>query len=183
MKIMMLQLILSRVAGLNQLLRCLPSLSIKAFYLILSWQIVRKNSNKELDESEESFNEKKEEEQHDTEDYPDGIDKLTYPEEDNEIDDIIQRTDLDLLTNLDDDNESEEDIGESSLQPLKKRRRMMEVPYPIGLSAFFSNCQIICILYLGHAFNKSFTSVNFTLEEEFRIIDYLVRIQKYQNGR
>ena len=60
---------------------------------------------------------------------------------------------------------------------------MMEVPYPIGLSAFFSNCQIICILYLGHAFNKSFTSVNFTLEEEFRIIDYLVRIQKYQNGR
>ena len=58
--------------------------------------------------------------------------KLTLPEADNEIDDIIQRTDLDLLRNVDSDNESDEDIGESSLQPLKKRRRMMEVPYPTG---------------------------------------------------
>jgi len=129
-------------------------------------KIVRKNSNKELEETAEKFNEEKHEEPNDREGYPVGIDKLTYLEADNEIDDIIQRTDLDLLTNVDDDDESEEDIGESSLQPLKKRRRMMEVPYPIG-----------------HAFNKSFTSVNFTLEEEFRIIDYLVRIQKYQNGR
>lgn len=58
--------------------------------------------------------------------------KLTLPEADNEIDDIIQRTDLDLLRNVDSENESDEDIGESSLQPLKKRRRMMEVPYPTG---------------------------------------------------
>ena len=63
------------------------------------------------------------------EDYPA---KLTFPEADNEIDDIIQRTDLDLLRNVDSENESDEDIGESSLQPLKKRRRMMEVPYPTG---------------------------------------------------
>ena len=46
----------------------------------------------------------------------------------------------------------------------------------------YANCQIN-YNYSGHAFNKSFTAVNFTLEEEFRIIDYLVRIQKYQNGR
>ena len=77
----------------------------------------------------------KQEEPNDTEGYPVGIEKLTYLEAANEIDDIIQRTDLDLLTNVDDDNESEEDIGESSLQPLKKRRGMMEVPYPIGLLA------------------------------------------------
>ena len=38
-------------------------------------------------------------------------------------------------------------------------------------------------LFLGHAFHKSFTNVTFSLEEEFRIIDYLVRIQKYQNRR
>ena len=66
------------------------------------------------------------------EDYPANIAKLTFPEADNEIDDIIQRTDLDLLRNVDSENESDEDIGESSLQPLKKRRRMMEVPYPTG---------------------------------------------------
>ena len=66
------------------------------------------------------------------EDDPANIAKLTFPEADNEIDDIIQRTDFDLLTNVDSDNESDEDIGESSLQPLKKRRRMMEVPYPTG---------------------------------------------------
>ena len=66
------------------------------------------------------------------EDDPANIAKLAVPEADNEIDDIIQRTDLDLLRNVDSDNESDEDIGESSLQPLKKRRRMMEVPYPTG---------------------------------------------------
>ena len=66
------------------------------------------------------------------EDDPANIAKLTFPEADNEIDDIIQRTDLDLLRNVDSENESDEDIGESSLQPLKKRRRMMEVPYPTG---------------------------------------------------
>ena len=35
----------------------------------------------------------------------------------------------------------------------------------------------------GHALNKSFNRVVFTCEEEFRIIDYLFRIQKYQNMR
>ena len=93
-----------------------------------------------------------------------------------------------MLTNVDDDNESEDESSKSSLQPLKKRRRMMEVPYPTGKHwhrvVKLSNAKSIIINhYLGHAFNKSFTAVNFTLEEEFRIIDYLVRIQKYQNGR
>ena len=86
---------------------------------------MRKNSYKEVDELAANSNDEKE-------DDPANIAKLTVPEADNEIDDIIQRTDLDLLTNVDSDNESDEDIGESSLQPLKKRRRMMEVPYPTG---------------------------------------------------
>ena len=121
-----------KLSGLSQSLRYLPSL-LKRGILSLSWKIVGKNSNKEVEESAENFNEEKEDEPNITEGYPVGIDKLTYLEADNEIDDIIQRTDLDLLTNADDDDESEEDIGKSSLQPLKKRRRMMEVPYPTGL--------------------------------------------------
>merc|ERR1719323_802453 len=35
----------------------------------------------------------------------------------------------------------------------------------------------------GHAFNKSFNSVDFTLEEEFRVTEYLVRIRKFSNQR
>ena len=129
-----------KLSGLSQSLRYLPSLS-KRGILSLSWKIVGKNSNKEVEESAENFNEEKEDEPNITEGYPVGIDKLTCLEADNEIDDIIQRTDLDLLTNADDDDESEEDIGKSSLQPLKKRRRMMEVPYPTGLH--FISMQIV----------------------------------------
>ena len=57
-----------------------------------------------------------------------------------------------------------EDVGK--IKPLKKRPRMMEVPYSTG-----------------HALNKSFNLVVFTCEEEFKLIDYLFRIQKYQNMR
>ena len=57
-----------------------------------------------------------------------------------------------------------DDVGK--IKPLKKRPRMMEVPYSTG-----------------HALNKSFNVVVFTCEEEFKIIDYLFRIQKYQNMR
>ena len=68
-----------------------------------------------------------------TESNPSITDNQTFPEVDNEIDDIIQKTDLDLLTNVNDESESEDEIdGKSSIQPLKKRRRMMEVPYPTG---------------------------------------------------
>ena len=51
--------------------------------------------------------------------------------------------------------------------PLKKRPRMMEVPYG-----------------LGHAINKNVQPVlAFTFEEEFKLMDYIVRIEQYQNRR
>ena len=36
---------------------------------------------------------------------------------------------------------------------------------------------------VGHAFNKTFNNVNFSLEEEFRVTEYVVRIRKYSNRR
>ena len=94
------------------------------------------------------------------------------------IDDIQYLTEALNYTNseqnkgMSTDNESEDhnDQEKSSAKkdnfPLKKRQRMMEIPYS-----------------LEHAFNKSFSAVTFTLEEEFKIIDYLVRIEKYQTMR
>jgi len=43
--------------------------------------------------------------------------------------------------------------------PLKKRQRMMEVPYN-----------------MGHALNKSVLKINFSLEEEFLLVDYMVEV-------
>ena len=61
-------------------------------------------------------------------------------------------------------NESNEMV---SPVPLKKRPRMMEVPYG-----------------LGHAINKNVQPVlAFTFEEEFKLMDYIVRIEQYQNRR
>ena len=54
-----------------------------------------------------------------------------------------------------------------SIVPLKKRQRMMEIPYAIG-----------------HAINKKVNPVMpFTFEEEFKVMDYIVRIEQYQNRR
>ena len=66
---------------------------------------------------------------------------------------------------------SDEEISKpreaSSIVPLKKRQRMMEVPYAIG-----------------HAINKKVNPVmSFTFEEEFKVMDYIVRIEQYQNRR
>ena len=55
---------------------------------------------------------------------------------------------------------------DTKVVPLKKRARMFEVPYATG-----------------HAFNYTFSKVEFTLEEEFQIVDYFIRIQKYINMR
>jgi len=70
-------------------------------------------------------------------------------------------------------DEKEEEIvsrpssTETMVVPLKKRARMMEVPYAIG-----------------HVINKCVTPVMpFTFEEEFQVIDYIVRIEQYQNKR
>merc|ERR550539_1869413 len=64
--------------------------------------------------------------------------------------------------------DSQEEIEEILSQvPLKKRPRMMEVPYS-----------------LGHAINKKANPVlSFTFEEEFKVMDYIVRIEQYQNRR
>eukprot|EP00092_Neocalanus_flemingeri_P047627 GFUD01054044.1.p1 GENE.GFUD01054044.1~~GFUD01054044.1.p1 ORF type:complete len:870 (+),score=180.42 GFUD01054044.1:39-2612(+) len=71
------------------------------------------------------------------------------------------------------DSPSSEDRGnsyspsEGSLFPLKKRQRMLEIPYNTG-----------------HAINKNVLPVmSFTFEEEFRVMDYIVRIEQYQNRR
>ena len=66
---------------------------------------------------------------------------------------------------------SDEEISKprevSSIVPLKKRQRMMEIPYAIG-----------------HAINKKVNPVmSFTFEEEFKVMDYIVRIEQYQNRR
>jgi len=71
-----------------------------------------------------------------------------------------------------DEKEEEEMLSrpsstETVAVPLKKRARMMEVPYAIG-----------------HVINKCVTPVMpFTFEEEFQVIDYIVRIEQYQNKR
>lgn len=55
----------------------------------------------------------------------------------------------------------------SSLIPLKKRQRMMELPYG-----------------REHGVNvHTLPIMPFTLEEEFKVIDYIVRIEDYQNKR
>ena len=98
----------------------------------------------------------------------------------NELDDIVQiqndsETQKDQSPEKDIDNKetsNKERLNESDnstsedFVPLKKRQRMMEVPYA-----------------MGHALNKSFLKVNFTLEEEFLVIDHIVRIEKYQTMR
>jgi len=74
---------------------------------------------------------------------------------------------------VDEEDEKEEEMvsrpssTEMMAVPLKKRARMMEVPYAIG-----------------HVINKCVTPVMpFTFEEEFQVIDYIVRIEQYQNKR
>jgi len=67
-------------------------------------------------------------------------------------------------------SESDEDQSQktkASIVPLKKRQRMLEIPYATG-----------------HAVNQKVLPVmSFTFEEEFQIADYIVRIQHYQNQR
>ena len=61
----------------------------------------------------------------------------------------------------------EEDPQEGSPLPLKKRKRMLQVPYATG-----------------HAINKNVLPVMaLTFEEEFQVVDYIVRIEHYQNRR
>ena len=77
-----------------------------------------------------------------------------------------------------------ENEDEGKVRPLKKRPRMMEIPYSTGVSIESFSCFTENIENIsGHALNKSFNRVVFTCEEEFRMIDYLFRIQKYQNMR
>jgi len=77
--------------------------------------------------------------------------------------DDLDNMEHDIFNNIElDGNETKTTVG----VPLKKRQRMMEVPYS-----------------MGHALNKSVLKVNFTLEEEFLLIDHMVRIKKYQNMR
>lgn len=68
------------------------------------------------------------------------------------------------------ESETDEELDQIPLSkdvvPLKKRPRMMEIPYS-----------------LGHVFNKTLSNVSFTFEEEFKVIDYIVRIEKYINMR
>jgi len=68
------------------------------------------------------------------------------------------------------DSEEEESspvAKERSLVPLKKRQRMLEIPYATG-----------------HAVNRKMLPVmSFTFEEEFKVVDYIVRIEQYQNRR
>lgn len=72
--------------------------------------------------------------------------------------------------NFSSDSEEEESCTiskERSFVPLKKRQRMLEIPYATG-----------------HAVNKKVLPVmSFTFEEEFKVVDYIVRIEQYQNRR
>jgi len=72
--------------------------------------------------------------------------------------------------NFSSDSEEEESPPaqqERSVVPLKKRQRMLEIPYATG-----------------HAVNKNVLPVmSFTFEEEFKVVDYIVRIEQYQNRR
>ena len=73
-------------------------------------------------------------------------------------------------SNFSSDSEDEESppvVKERSLVPLKKRQRMLEIPYATG-----------------HAVNRKMLPVmSFTFEEEFKVVDYIVRIEQYQNRR
>ena len=71
------------------------------------------------------------------------------------------------------DNNSSKDEGthyspnKQSVFQLKKRQRMMKISYKTG-----------------HGINKKVLPVvSFTFEEEFRVMDYMVRIEQYQNKR
>lgn len=60
-----------------------------------------------------------------------------------------------------------EPTGSGSPIPLKKRARMYQLVYPIG-----------------HGINKTAMPIlTFTFEEEFMLVDYVVRIEEYQNRR
>ena len=65
------------------------------------------------------------------------------------------------------DEESNLDKDDKKIIPLKKRPRMLEIPYASG-----------------HAVNhKVLPVMSLTFEEEFKIADYMVRIEQYQNRR
>ena len=60
-----------------------------------------------------------------------------------------------------------EDRSNGSPVPLKKRPRMYQIAYP-----------------MGHGINKvAMPLLSFTFEEEFLVMDYVVRIEEYQNRR
>jgi len=91
------------------------------------------------------------------------------PEDDNEdFKILIPKRNTDPDTESGDSQDEIDEILRSDPQvPLKKRPRMMEVPYS-----------------LGHAINKKVNPVmSFTFEEEFKVMDYIVRIEQYQNRR
>ena len=78
---------------------------------------------------------------------------------------VIPKRRVDLV--LESDEEEAKPNEAISIVPLKKRQRMMQVPYAIG-----------------HAINKKVNPVmSFTFEEEFKVMDYIVRIEQYQNRR
>ena len=78
---------------------------------------------------------------------------------------VIPKRRVDLV--FESDEEEAKPNETISIVPLKKRQRMMEVPYAIG-----------------HAINKKVNPVmSFTFEEEFKVMDYIVRIEQYQNRR
>ena len=71
------------------------------------------------------------------------------------------------VVTINEDKSEDKEAHSSSLFPLKKRQRMMEIPYSTS-----------------HGINKKVIPViSFTLEEEFRVMDYIVRIEQYQNRR
>ena len=78
---------------------------------------------------------------------------------------VIPKRRVDFVLESDEEEAKPNEI--MSIVPLKKRQRMMEVPYAIG-----------------HAINKKVNPVmSFTFEEEFKVMDYIVRIEQYQNRR
>ena len=97
--------------------------------------------------------------------FRDNIIEVTNEQDNQRYKVVIPKRRVDLV--FESDEEEAKPTETMSIVPLKKRQRMMEVPYAIG-----------------HAINKKVNPVMpFTFEEEFKVMDYIVRIEQYQNRR